>query len=196
MTSNIFDFDAEGRTSEDGCPLIYEEQNAINNALANWLTSKRGEFLKNPGAGGVLDYFLFKSLKKEMLNLLGFTLQNALTLTWSNVISLIELQITPNYTERMIEISIKYSINSTGAIDEVSVFVDKTIDKINYEYIEVDYIEVNLYTFITIQKPSHPNDKLIFDTDNNVWIWGSYKLVNLTETDSYFDDILAICNTE
>jgi len=194
MANNYFDFDIDGLTKNDGSPMYYENDEAIKNAFSYWLSSKKGDFLKNPNAGGVLDKFLFKNMSADKLEIIGFDLQTEISFGWSGIIALNNITIIPDYTNRTVDIEVSYRIVGTNKTDTVVLYLDKGVDQLNVGYQEITYIEENLYNFVSIQKNSYKNEKLLYNTDMSSWVWGKFKLVNLTEADSYFDDILAIIN--
>lgn len=194
MAVNYFDFDLEAKTYNNGNAVVYENDDAIKNSVLLWLTSSRGDFLKNPDAGGMLDFFLFKNITTERLRLLGFSLYNEMYFTFLGLIKILDINIVPNYTQRYIQIEITYQIIESEQVIKEELIIDKPVNNKTKTYIEIDYIEENLYNFVKIQKNSHQDKKLKFDTTLNSWIWGEFKLVNLTESDPYFAQILELCN--
>lgn len=194
MAINYFDYDITGNTFTDGNAIIHENDEAIKNAISQWLTSKKGEYLKNPSEGGILDYFLFKNMTNSNLELIGFAIQNLFTINLVALVKLINISIQPDYTNRSIDIDVTYRILDTNTIVTEQLSMDKVIDKKSNTYIDIDYIEENLFEFVKIQKYSHPSQKLIYDNDVLSWVWGEYKFINLTDEDEYFERILYVCN--
>lgn len=194
MAINYFDYDITGNTFTDGNAIIYENDEAVKNAISQWLTSKKGEYLKNPSEGGILDYFLFKNMTNSNLELIGFAIQNLFTINLVSLVKLVNISIQPDYTNRSIDIDVTYRILDTNTIVTEQLSMDKVIDKKSNTYIDIDYIEENLFEFVKIQKYSHPSQKLIYDNDVLSWVWGEYKFINLTDEDEYFERILYVCN--
>jgi len=194
MAINYFDYDIEGNTFIDGNAIVYENDEAIKNAISQWLVSKRGDYLKNPSEGGILDYFLFKNMTNSNLELIGFAIQNLFTINLVSLVKLVNISIQPDYTNRSIDIDVVYKINGTNTIVTEQLSMDKVIDKKSNTYIDIEYIEENLFEFVKIQKYSHPSQKLIYDNDVLSWVWGEYKFINLVDTDEYFERILYVCN--
>ena len=54
------DIDVYGNETQAGQPLEYFDEEAIKNALILYLTSSKGDYIRNPKAGGVLKNLLFK----------------------------------------------------------------------------------------------------------------------------------------
>ncbi|HPJ86798.1 MAG TPA: hypothetical protein PLU55_01655 [Candidatus Pacearchaeota archaeon] len=194
MAINYFDYDIEGNTFIDGNAIVYENDEAIKNAISQWLVSKRGDYLKNPSEGGILDYFLFKNMTNSNLELIGFAIQNLFTINLVSLVKLVNISIQPDYTNRSIDIDVVYKINGTNTVVTEQLSMDKVIDKKSNTYLDIDYIEENLFEFVKIQKYSHPSQKLIYDNDVLSWVWGKYKFINLVDTDEYFERILYVCN--
>lgn len=194
MAINYFDYDIEGNTFIDGNAIVYENDEAIKNAISQWLVSKRGDYLKNPSEGGILDYFLFKNMTNSNLELIGFAIQNLFTINLVSLVKLVNISIQPDYTNRSIDIDVVYKINGTNTVVTEQLSMDKVIDKKSNTYLDIDYIEENLFEFVKIQKYSHPSQKLIYDNDVLSWVWGEYKFINLVDTDEYFERILYVCN--
>lgn len=194
MAINYFDYDIEGNTFIDGNAIVYENDEAIKNAISQWLVSKRGDYLKNPSEGGILDYFLFKNMTNSNLELIGFAIQNLFTINLVSLVKLVNISIQPDYTNRSIDIDVVYKINGTNTVVTEQLSMDKVIDKKSNTYLDIDYIEENLFDFVKIQKYSHPSQKLIYDNDVLSWVWGEYKFINLVDTDEYFERILYVCN--
>lgn len=188
------DIDMWGAENTQGGPLEYIGSDAIKNALQNWITSKRGDFLRNPGAGGALDFMAFKAMSPERLSTMKFQLLNSITNNFYPSIKVTNINFIPDYTNRILEIEIYYKIEAENIYDVVTIFTNTDYSINNFTYEEVTYVEDNLLEFFTKKKSDLPDKRLLYDNDGNFWKWGKYKLVNLTVTDSRFADILEIAN--
>ena len=188
------DIDLYGRDNLNGTPLTYFNANAIKNALYQWMNSKRGDYLMNPSEGGVLDVFNFKNLNFDNTYKLKIQLLTALTTEFSPSITIESIDIVPDYNNRLLEIEITYSIPQERVTDSVSLFLNSEYSTKSFNYEEIILTEFNLYEFVSIKKPAQNSSRLLYDYELNSWKWGKYKLINLLPTDTYFSDILQICN--
>jgi hypothetical protein len=188
------DIDLYSRDNPDGSAISYYAEDAIKNALNQWVNSKKGDYLMNPTAGGPIDSFIFKTMTDSNIFSIRFQLLSALTNEFSPAITVNDIIITPDYENRMTEIEIIYSIPSEGSSDRLSVFVNSNYSVNAFEYEDVAYIEQNLLEFVTIKKPDLSSNRLLYDHELNSWKWGKFKFINLLPTDPYFSDILLICN--
>jgi len=188
------DIDLYGRDNTDGTPITYYSANAIKNALTQWANSRRGDYLMQPGAGGALDNFAFKTLTSENILILKTQLLTALVNQFSPSITVLDITIEPDYQNRITEIEVTYSIPDEGVTDSVSLFINSAFSTVSFEYEIVNYIEHNLLEFVTIKKPDQSSNRLIYDYDLDSWKFGKYKFPLLLPTDPYFTDILLVCN--
>ena len=188
------DFDIYGREKDDGQPYYFHDDEALGNALTLWLTSKRGDFIRDPEEGGILDHYLFKNMTNSSINQIQFMLTNAIYRKFSNSIQLNNLVIAPDRVSRTIEISIYYTSLVSNKQNTVTIYIDEFPDIVYYKYQDVEYVGETLYNFIVLKKPSMNGRRLTYNIEEESWTWGKYKFVNLTTTDSYFSVILAYIN--
>ena len=189
------DIDIYGELNPNGELKTYAGKDAIKNALQLWLSSKKGEYLLNPGLGGPLDTFSFKTMNEESLTILRFQLMSAIDTEFTPAIRLTNVLFNPDFQNRILEIILAYQIEETGEQGEVTVFMNTQYSYRNFNYEEVTEVGENLKTFFTIKKPNMMDKRLLFDNEGSFWKWGKYKLVNLTPFDPCFEDILIIANT-
>lgn len=189
------DIDIYGELSLSGELKTYAGEDAVKNALQLWLSSKKGEYLLNPGLGGTLDAFSFKTMNEESLTILKFQLMSAIDTEFSPAIRLTNVLFNPDFQNRILEIILAYQIEDTGEQGEVTVFTNAQYSYRNFNYEDILEVGENLKSFFTIKKPSMTDKRLLFDNEGSFWKWGKYKLVNLTPFDPCFEDILIIANT-
>jgi hypothetical protein len=194
MESIVHDIDIYGLENPDGSPKEHFEQEAVKNALIAWLTSKKGEYLQNPEAGGILDTSVFKMLSNNQLDLLGFKIKNAIINNFVPAITLREINLIPDYERRMLEIKIFYSSPLSNKKEAVVLYLNAPKPELIWSYEEIEYIEENLRNFCLLKQPENKDKKLLYKADDGIWTYGKYKLINLTAEDSYFTEILEICN--
>ena len=189
----LHDISPQGLQNDDGSAVEYLDNDAIGNALYLFLTSKRGDFLYNPGAGGVLDTPLFRTMTDEMLMILRFNIMNAITNSFTPQVRIQTIQIIPDKQNRILEINISYS-TANGNIQNTTVFVNADFHTKDFEYTNVEYVGENLYNFCQIKKSDLMGQPLELDPTDDIWKWKNYCLINLTTNDSYFEQILLLCN--
>ncbi len=189
------DIDIYGELNPSGELKTYTGEDAVKNALQLWLSSKKGEYLLNPGLGGPLDAFSFKTMNEESLTILKFKLMSAIDTEFTPAIRLTNVLFNPDFQNRILEIILAYQIEDTGEQGEVTVFTNTQYSYKNFNYEDILEVGENLKSFFTIKKPSMTDKRLLFDNEGSFWKWGKYKLVNLTPFDPCFEDILIIANT-
>lgn len=194
MSATVQDIDAYGKQNQDGSPVVYINDDAISNALYMFLTSKRGDFLYNPGSGGVLDSPIFKTMTPVMLEVLSFNIRNALTNNFTPYITIQQISITPDKVNRILEVAVVYRTNS-GATKQTSVYVNSEYHTKNFEYTNIIYTGQNLYDWCLVIKSEMSGQILELDPISQLWTWKNYILVNLTTSDPFFDAILMLANS-
>jgi hypothetical protein len=194
LTNFYHDIDIFGREKREGIALDCLNADAIKNALILFLTTKKGDYIRNPGAGGIVDFAFFKTPTEANIQKIGFILKNAINNYFVPAIELQEINVIPDYDNKILEISIVYKDLTTLVINNVSLYTNTSYAYQKFEYEEVSYTGANLLRFIILQKTGDPSKKLIYNSDDGVWYYGKFKLINLTQSDPYFDQILQAAN--
>lgn len=195
QVSNLYaDIDLYGREITPGIAKEYFDIEAVSSALNLWLTSKKGDFIRNPSAGGILDKYLFKAMDESKLFQIKIELLSTFSDYFSDTLAIDDIVFTPDDQNRILEIQITYHDIRTGASDNLTVYVNANYAYKRFEYQNVPYTEENLYRFVQITIPSNPISKLVYDTTLLKWKWSPYLLENLTYADPYFSQILALIN--
>lgn len=192
--SVIHDIDIYGNENSDGSAKEYLDNEAVKIAFTLWLTSKRGDFLRQPTLGGVFDTLLFKQMSEEKIQMMNFSIRNAITNNFSPSIKLLDLQVTPNYEQRYWEIYIKYQNPFDKQIQSVTVYTKDLSTTNSNEYIDVEYIGDNLYNWCVIKSPSMKGHLLTYDAEKEKFIWYRYVFTNFTVSDTRYADIIEQCN--
>lgn len=190
------DISIYGYEESPGTALDLRNEDAVKNALVLWITSSKGDFLYSPESGGILKDLLFKPMSEASLDRLHFKIRNAINNRFSPSIKLLKLEIDPDYQNRFLKISILYKGVETKQAEKVVFFANSTFENVINDYSDIDYTEENLYNFCKVRKPSMGKEVLVYNNTEEAWVWGQYKLVNLTPYDSYFASILSICNID
>ena len=194
MISYIHDIDIYGREETSGKPFEILNEEAINNALTLWLTSKAGDFLRNPTVGGILDRILFKNIESESLDKWLFSLKNAVFFEFIPSIDIIDLSIENEYSQRYLKIKLVYRINLTNQIQSLEVFTKNLLPIVEQKQQSIPYTGQNLLMFCMIRKPDMKNKLLEYDIKESKWEWGIYEFINFSDSDTYYEQILSICN--
>lgn len=192
--SNLHDLDYYGYENSNGSPIVHYDEEAIKVALYNWLTSRKGDFVKNPNLGGVFDKALFKRMDKRTMSLLQLRIQTQLQ-SFVPAIELLGLSIIPDYENRLWEISIQYKSGLTAKPQALTIYTKDMSKKISLEYVEIDYLDDNLRNFCLIKQADMAGNILEFDVERDRWKWGQYLFsTSFSTSSSNFSDILTICN--
>jgi len=193
-TNFYHDIDIFGRESQPGTAIEYTNADAIANALTFFLTLKKGEILRNPNEGGIIDLALFKTMNDTNVQKLGFQIKNAINNYFAPLIQLQEINLIPDYENHILQYDITYQDLTTFTTNTVTIYTNTSYQYQNFEYSVVEYVEMNLLRFIQLQKTGDPSQKLLFNPDDGYWYFSKFKLINFTTSDIYFDSILAAAN--
>jgi len=194
-TSTIIDLDLQGRENNNGTAREFYDDDALDNALTLWLTSKKGDYVLDPSQGGVLDALQFKNLAEGGLELLKFSIENSINNNFDTLISLKGIELVLQRDIRVIEIYISYQSLLTRQYNKSVIYLDDPRDAVPFTFQDIDLVEENLYNFAIIKEPSMEGAKLLYNMDEGSWIWGKFKLIDFTNADPYFTQILALINT-
>lgn len=193
-SGNTIDLDIYGRDNLDGTAMQYIDSKAVGNALQMYLSSKKGDFLYAPSAGGVLDSQTFKIMTLESLTILQFNIRNALTNYFTPYIQIISINLEAMYEEHALKIEIIYSTNNLN-IEKVTVYTNADFNTKHYEYTDITYAGENLLKFCQLKKADMSGQYMELEPNTEIWTYGNYRFIELTEEDPYFSDILLICNS-
>jgi len=194
MANYLHDIDIYGREQSDGKPFELFNEEAIKNAFIMWFTSKSGEFLKNPEAGGILDRILFKNLEGSSIELWLFAIKNALFAQFYPALDLIDLKLDKDYTQRYLRIELKYRVKMSNQIQKLEIFTKDLTPIREQKQQDIPYTDLNLLMFCTIRKPDMENELLVYDFEASVWRWGIYNFINFSTSDPKYEEILSMCN--
>lgn len=187
------DVDIYGRQNTDGSALEYFDSDAISEALRDFVMSKRGDFLYDPGMGGILDTPLFKVMTPDSMEMLRFRIRNAITNYFTPYIQLKTVDIIPDMNNRILQVNLIY-YTQNSEIKQTTIYIASDFDYEKKTYTNVEHDGINLYNFCIAHKSEMGLEKLILDTSDNIWKWGIYAFINLTTEDEYFESILLIAN--
>ena len=193
--STIIDLDLQGRENNNGTAREFYDDDALNNAFTLWLTSKKGDYVLDPNQGGIVDALQFKNLAEGGLELLKFSIENAINNNFNNLLELKNITLQLLKDIRVIAIYITYLSLLSRQLNRTVIYLDDPRNAQPFSYQEIPLTEENLENFVIIKLPSMEGAKLLYNADEGKWIWGEYKLINFTNNDLSFTRILALINT-
>ena len=193
-TTVYHDIDVFGDENLDGTPKYYFDEEAINNALKLWLSSKKGDFLRRPELGGIVDRLLFKQMSPEQGAKMSFIIQNAINNQFAPTLKLEKLEVNPNYEQRYWEILIQYRNPFSNKTESIAIYTKDLSAKESLDYVTVEYTGTNLYNFCSTKLPSMTGILILYNDVRGTWVWGQYELTNFTISDSRYSDIIDLVN--
>jgi len=190
----FMDVDVYGNENSDGSPKQYFDEQAINNAFISWIGSKKGDYIRRPELGGVIDRLLFKNMDPSTAAKMTFAIQNAVINEFTPELTLEELSVNPDYINRMWKIDIKYRNTFSNRTESIAIYTKDLSLKESFDYISVEYIGNNLYSFCETKLASMSGQLIIYNDERSKWEWGQYSLDNFSTSDSRYSDILTLVN--
>lgn len=100
ITKTIFDTSMYGLRDSSGSIKDLWGKEALSNALIQWLTLKKGEVLRRPDLGGVLDPWITKPLTDLNAKLMVRVIQANIESNFTPYLQLVSLNVTPDYEKR------------------------------------------------------------------------------------------------
>lgn len=191
MADIVFhDLDIYGRTDAQGGILVHEQDKAIANALVAFLTSRGGDYIYQPSVGGVLDAIPFKLMTGERSKQLKSFFNSVITDKFGGVTRLESVNVVSNEVTKTYKIGIEY----TSLLTNNKVLVNfntkqKPADKVVTTFVDVPYTGDNLLNFVLLHLIELPGVPLKKDDSTGVWVWGSWRLINLQDTQPEFAEI-------
>jgi hypothetical protein len=112
------DYSIDALTDNKGVLTLLSGKQALENALRLWITSFKGEFNRNPEAGGYVTRWLTKPITDDYATKIRNAILDGLNDEFFPSLIVSKLEITPHYQEEFWEIhleayspSVKESIN-------------------------------------------------------------------------------------
>lgn len=192
--SVYMDLDVFGNENPDGSPKHYYDEDAIKNAFTSWIGSKKGDYIRRPEIGGIIDRLLFKTMDDRTAALMSFAIQNAILNEFVPELELKELSVNPDYQNRLWEIYIKYGNPLSNNTESIAIYTKDLSNRESIDYVSVTYTGNNLYNFCETKLPSMSGILVVYDDNREKWVWGQYELTNFSSTDSRYSDILTLVN--
>lgn len=173
----------------------HTEGDALKESLRFFVTSKAGDILGFPELGGIMDATLFKTMGGTEFQRIYYTIYTDISEGFSPAIEIQDIDIVPDYQNRILSITIYFTNPITFQLDVVDIYFTLNIpQEKTISYVDIEYTEENLYNFCLTQKANFPTEKLVFKADMGKFVWANFRFSNFTRDDSYFDQILMLIN--
>jgi hypothetical protein len=194
MATQLKDFDIYDPTDMNGRPGLTYGDRAIENMLIFWITSSKGDYIRQPTQGGVFQDLLFKPLRTiSPGDLSNYT--NLITSNFGNILTLLNFTITPIPEIKSWEIHLQWRSKLSNQVNTTLIAIDNTSPTVQkVAYLDVSLIEVNLYNFVLLKLVDMQGYRLEYSNSELSWVWGNLKLSALTELDPYFTVIQTTIN--
>lgn len=95
-------------------------KDALDNAILMWLASFQGDILRRPTKGGYVRPLIDKPLSDDNATILEMRIRDGFSKDFRPYLDIMELEITPNYEERVWDIYMVIKSNDLKMITEVS----------------------------------------------------------------------------
>lgn len=192
--AEVFDISSEDVYDEFGKPKELGQDEALSQALKNFLTSAPDDYIRS-NSGGVIQTSLFKLLSARNVAALSFRIKNVLYNDFTPRLRLAGLYIEPDPKRRLWKITIAFYSPFTKNIIQTPIFVKDLSDRQReFTYQSVFYEGNNLVRFAQDQKFKTPQNKLTLKNTTGKYVFGNYSLETLTPESDEYNEILEILN--
>lgn len=191
-----YDVDPNFNLDGKGNLVILTDDEAINQALENFINMGLGEYVYFPNNSGFVQDLVFKNISQENLELYEFSLANLLREGFYPTVTVISLEVK-QLSGGALDYRLVYQINSTGQIQELTLVkkqADFKVEKIKQE--EVAYEGINLENFVLVhlEDDAQRQLKLEIDEETGKWAWGRFTFTNFNQFSDNFSTILSLIN--
>jgi len=101
------DYSMDADVDSEGILKVLSGKEAVENALRQWITSFRGEYIRNPQKGGYVTYWLLKPLNDDTQRAIKEAILEGIYEDFTPQIVVKNLTVVPNYTNLSWEISLE-----------------------------------------------------------------------------------------
>lgn len=101
------DFPMNAETNGDGVLKVLEGHEAVENAIRQWISSFRGEYIRNPSRGGYVTYWLLKPMNEDTRRAIKESIREGFYEDFSPEIEIRKLEVTPDYDRMIWEIHLE-----------------------------------------------------------------------------------------
>jgi hypothetical protein len=185
----VWDYGSEAEISSNNELVVYENADAVNNALLMWFKTEEGEVLNNPNDGGSPFKQLFKNFSESNRMKLLFSTRSDIDNYFFPKIKILELSLTEDTTLKEWKLRLKYYIESYNVTKTTDLPLRRLKVKSIFEEMSenVAYTGTTLENFIKIYLYEQRNISLKWN--GTYWVWGRFIFTQLSEDDSNFEKL-------
>ena len=107
QNKNLYDVSIFGSVDKNGNINELWGREALSNALKYWLTSAKGDFIRNPTIGGGLYQHLSKPMTEDRATFIQDGIAIGLREDFGQYLQILAINVTPYYTEKYWKIHLK-----------------------------------------------------------------------------------------
>lgn len=101
------DYSMDADVDSEGILKVLSGKEAVENALRQWITSFRGEYMRNPQKGGYVTYWLLKPLNDDTGRAIKEAILEGIYEDFTPQVVVSSLSVVPNYTNMSWEITLE-----------------------------------------------------------------------------------------
>jgi hypothetical protein len=195
VKKSIWDYGINANMDASSNLTVYENEEAVNNALLTYFMTGEGEILNQPNLGGELLPYQFKEISIETYRNLNFFIKTKIYTEFFPVVKILDLKTIPDFDNKSWDITIKYYIEQFQ-IEQVLETQLKRVQLRAQEY-EVKYINLTgqtLYNFVITYL--YDLYSVGIKWNGTYFQWGErFLFTALTPEDPYYDKIMEGTNS-
>lgn len=120
------DLDYElGKDTSGNVKIVYDED-SISQSIETILSTRKGERIMLPAFGGSLEDYLFEPMTEHVVRQMEKAIEDSIA-NWEDRVRVNKVFVNPDYDRNKYEISIGYTILTTGRSSSFHAFVDQII---------------------------------------------------------------------
>jgi hypothetical protein len=191
----IWDYGMNANMDSNYNLIIYENEDAINNALKTFFYTGESEILNQPFSGGALVPYMFKPLNVDTYKELLFFIRVKIDTEFSPAVTPLEIKILPEFDQRKWDITIKYYIEQFNVEETLQIALARVqIRKPAEEIKIISLTGQKLYNFIVAYL--YEMFGISIKWNGTQYQWGErFLFTALTPEDVYYDRIMELVNS-
>lgn len=96
----VYDVSLDGKVKKNGEISQVWNKEALVNALKMWIASYKGEYIRNPEAGGYVTKHLMKPMRQDGIDAIKSSIRNGISDDFRPFLRIRQLEVVPNYEKR------------------------------------------------------------------------------------------------
>ncbi len=196
LTKAIWDYDYECQLDENSDLIVYQNEDAVENAFLLWLQTEKGEIINNPNAGGSVYSYVFKQLTDTAKLKILFSFRSEVDNFFFPAIEIRKLDLIANKDKRCWDLEVRYYIKQFKAEKTTRIPLERLRIKAGFDPAleSITYTSTNLKNFIIAYLYEMYNKGLKWNGTN--WQWGDrFIFTNLQESQDDFEEIKDMINS-